>query len=194
MSNIELRIPASLIAAWIRRANSSINEETAREDAAVVHDIIARVQEAYAIRPTGWIGQESDAIETILCTAVGAWLEDKSSAPSEGEWVALLLWDVEQVTGESGLYRKLLRVYGHVDNFDYESRYLNDDMTRTFHALMEGVTFEDEVVLEDDDDIDGDRTRRPHRRRSHLHLVAEPELISADDMTRWFHQLMGESS
>jgi hypothetical protein len=189
MSNIELRIPASLIAAWIRRANSSINEETAREDAAVVHDIIARVQEAYAIRPTGWIGQESDAIETILCTAVGAWLEDKSSAPSEGEWVALLLWDVEQVTGESGLYRKLLRVYGHVDNFDYESRYLNDDMTRTFHAL-----FEDEVVLEDDDDIDGDRTRRPHRRRSHLHLVAEPELISADDMTRWFHQLMGESS
>ena len=27
---------------------------------------------------------------------------------------------------------------------------------------VEGVTFEDEVVLEDDNDIDGDRTRRLH--------------------------------
>ena len=48
MSNIELSIPVDLTAARLRRANPRIDKETARQDAAVLHDIIAHVREAYA--------------------------------------------------------------------------------------------------------------------------------------------------
>jgi hypothetical protein len=47
MSMVKLSIPADLTAAQIRRANPSINEETAQELAADVHDIIAFVQRYY---------------------------------------------------------------------------------------------------------------------------------------------------
>jgi hypothetical protein len=51
MSNVERSVPVDLTAARIRRANPSIDEETAREDVAVLHDIIACVRQAYAAHP-----------------------------------------------------------------------------------------------------------------------------------------------
>ena len=85
MSNVELGAPADLTAARIRRANPSISEGTAREDAAIVHDIIACVREAYAIQSRDWCGEEDDTIETILRTAIRFWPEGKGAAASEGE-------------------------------------------------------------------------------------------------------------
>jgi hypothetical protein len=77
MLNVAHSRPADLTAARIRRAarrtmGPAINEETAREDAAIVHDIIACVRQAYIIEPTHlcWCGDESAAIQTIQRIAV----------------------------------------------------------------------------------------------------------------------------
>jgi hypothetical protein len=119
MPNVALGVPADLTAPRIRRANPWIDEETAREDAVALHHIITCVPQAYAIRSLGWCGGEDDTIETILRTVVGVCPDDKGAAASEGEWLALQLWDVERLTGGGDLYRKFLRICGHVD-FDYE--------------------------------------------------------------------------
>ena len=118
MANVALGVPADLTAARIRRANPSISEETAREDAAIVHDIIACVRQAYAIQSTDWCGEEDDTIETILRTVTGVWPKDHDAACSEGEWMMHQLTHAEQLTGEGDLYRRWLRVCGHVENVD----------------------------------------------------------------------------
>src|ERR1700722_16911552 len=88
----------NLTAARIRRAARrtmapAINEETARDDAAIVHQIIACVRQAYAIEPPRpcWCGEvheevhesESDTIETILRTVGGVKLKDHNAACNE---------------------------------------------------------------------------------------------------------------
>lgn len=191
MSNVPLAAPADLIAARICRAarramGPAIDEETAREDAAIVRHIVACVRQAYAIQPThsGWCGEEDDTIETILRTVAGVSPQDHDAACNEGEWMMFQLTHAEQLTGERDLYRKWLRVCGHVENFDYEDFFTEPELTS------------DEVLLtqpeftSDDGDEDEDRNRR----RPHLHLVTEPELISDDDMTREFLALMEDLS
>ena len=185
MPNVALSRPADLTAARIRRANPSINEETAREDAAIVYDIIAYVQQAYAIPYAEWGGEESDTIETILRTVAGVW------SRGDSEWIMEQLTCAERLLGRDDLYKGYLNVCGHVENEDY-SWVFEDKRPSDDNPSVEGVTFEDEVVLEDNDDCDDDGHRqRTCRRRPHLQLVTDPERISADDMTRWFHQLMG---
>jgi hypothetical protein len=186
----------NLTAARIRRAarrtmGPAINEETAREDAAMVHHIIACVRQAYAVQPTppGWCGEEDDTIETILRTVGGVSPRDHNDACFEGEWMMFQLTHVEELTGESDIYRKWLRVVGHVENFDYED--LFEDERPSDDPSIDGVTFEEEVILEDNDDSDDGHHQRTRRRRPHLQLVAGPEMISADDLDRMFLRLMG---
>ena len=77
-----------------------------------------------------------------------------------------------RLTGRDDLYRNWLRVCGHVQNFDYE-----------------------DLFSDDDEQASGDRARRlHHRRRPRLHLVTGPELTSDDDLDRAFLALMGDSS
>src|ERR1700722_18338818 len=94
-------------AARIRRASRrtmgpAINEETAREDAAIVHQIIACVRQAHAIEPPRpcWCGEvhesESDTIETILRTVGGVKLKDHNAACNEGEWMMFQLTHTEK--------------------------------------------------------------------------------------------------
>jgi hypothetical protein len=186
-----------LTTARIRRAarrtrGPAINEETAREDAAIVHQIIACVRQAYAIDPThpGWCGGENETVETILRTVGGVSPKDHDDACFEGEWMMFQLTHAEKLTGGSDIYRRWLRVVGHIENFDYEN--LFEDERPSDDPSVDGVTFEEEIVLEDnDDDDDGHRQRTGRRRRPRLHLVTEPEHISGEEMTRRFLSLMG---
>jgi hypothetical protein len=57
--------------------------------------------------------------------------------------------------------------------------------------LLEGVTLDEEIVLEENEDINGDRARR---RRRGPRLVTEPEAMSNEAMNRLFLQLMGEQN
>ena len=171
-----------LTATRIRRAarrtlGPAIDEEIAREDAAVVHDIIACVRRAYAIQSTDWCGDESDTIETILRTVAGVSPEDYDDACNEGEWMMWQLTRTEQLTGERDIYRRWLRVVGHVENFDYEDFFTEPEQTIDDDLLRPEFTSEDE-------DEDDDQDRRPH-----LHLVTDP-----DDMTRRFLALMGDDA
>ena len=124
----------NLTAARIRRAarrtmGPAINEETAREDAAIVHDIIACVRQAYTIQPTHlcWCGDESAAIQTIQRIAVGISSKDHNDACREYEELALCLVDVEQLTGGSDIYEKccasvaMLRTWTMSSLFEDES-------------------------------------------------------------------------
>jgi hypothetical protein len=180
MPNVAPGVPADLTAARIRRAarrtmGPAINEETAREDAVVLHDIIACARQAYTIRSTGWCGGEDDTIETILRTAVGICPEDKGAAASESEWLSLQLWDVERLTGGGDLHRKLLRVCGHVVNFDFENLF-SDDETASDEDLLTQPEFTSED--EDDKDIDGGGAHRPHLRL----LTSDDDVYDLDQM------------
>jgi hypothetical protein len=71
----------------------------------------------------------------------------------------------------------------------FEDERPSDDLS------VDGVTFEEEVVLQDnDDDDDAGHRQRIRRRRPHLQLVTEPELMSADDLRRLFLTLTEDSS
>jgi hypothetical protein len=121
MPNVALGRPADLTAARIRRANPSISKETAREDAAIVHEIIACVRQAYAIQSTDWCGDESDTIETLLRAGVSPEDYDYNDRCREGEWMMEQLTRTEKLVGRDDLYRNwLMRVCGHVENFDYD--------------------------------------------------------------------------
>ena len=194
----------NLTAARIRRASRrtmgpAINEETAREDAAIIHNIIACVRQAYATQPThpGWSGEEGDTIETILRTVGGVSPKDHDDACFEGEWMMFQLTHAEKLTGESDIYRRWLRVVGHVQNFDYEDLFEDERPSDGVILLLEGVTLDEDNDDEDadNDDDEGGRVAghsdRRHRRRRRLHLVTEPEPISNEEMNRRFLALIG---
>jgi hypothetical protein len=206
MLNVAHGHPADLTAARIRRAarrtmGPAINEETAREDAAIVHDIVHCVRRAYAIQPThpGWCGEEDDTIETILRTVGGVSPMDHDDACFEGEWMMFQLTHAEKLTGESDIYRKWLRVCGHVENFDYENLFEDERPSDGVILLPEGLTLDED---NDDEDADNDdeggsvagHSDRRHRRRRGLHLVTEPELLSNEEMNRRFLALMADLS
>jgi hypothetical protein len=107
MSNIELSIPADLTAAQIIRANPSIDEEAAQKLAAELHDIAACMQKAFALQPSDLPIEDSDAVQTMLRTAVGFWPADKDAWANESVWV------MEQITrgrdhGREGSLREVL--------------------------------------------------------------------------------------
>jgi hypothetical protein len=209
-----------LIAARIRRSNPSIDEKTAREDASALRHVIACVRQAAAIRPDDFPAEDGDLAAIILRTALGLWAKDEAENSHMCGLVESQLLVAAKLLGMGvfDLHDAYIDVRIHVDNIDVESTGLEDllepadDMSRTFHKLMEGVTFEDEespsdgvvvllegvtldeeAVLEDDEDID-DAGARARRRRRRPYLVTEPELISGDDMTRIFLEIMGDAS
>jgi hypothetical protein len=197
MSNVELGVPADLTAARIRRAarramGPAINEETAKEDAAIVHDIIACVRQAYAIQPThpGWCGEEDDTIETILRTVAGVSPKDHDDACNEGEWMMFQLTHAEQLTGVRDIYRRWLRVVGHVKNFDYEDLFEDDEPMSD-----EDLLTQPEFASEGEGEGEGEDDDPGRRRRRRLHLVTGPELTGDDDydLDRAFLALMSSS-
>jgi hypothetical protein len=97
----------------------------------------------------------------------------------------------ERLLGRDDLYKGYLHVCGHVENADYS--WVFEDERPSDDPSVAGVTFEEGVVLEDnEDDDEGHRQRTLRgRRRQYLQLVTEPEVISADDLDRMFLQLMG---
>ena len=121
MSNIELSISADLTAAEIIRANESIDDKTAEELAATLHDIVACVKKAFALRPPDLPLHESDVVQTVLRTAVGFWPADWGAAANESVWVMEQLTDVEQLTGAKDLYKSYLRVCDRVSGTDCAS-------------------------------------------------------------------------
>jgi hypothetical protein len=184
-----------LTAARIRRAaqrtmGPAISEETAKGDAAIVHEIIDCVRQAYAIHPKPYLEFDVDHfIQTILRAAGGVSPKDHDAACSEGEWIMDVLTHTEKLMGRDDLYKPwLVRVCAHVENFDYSN--LFEDERPSDDLSIDGVTFEDEVILEDNDDSDEGHHQRT-RRRPYLQLVAEPKLITDEEMNRRFVQLMG---
>jgi hypothetical protein len=121
MSNIELSIPDDLTAAQIIRASPSINEEAAQKLAAELHDIVACMQKAFALQPPNLPIEESDAIQTVLRTAVGIWPADMHAAADESMWVAEQITRAEEITGANDLYKRYLSVCGVVEGVDYAS-------------------------------------------------------------------------
>jgi hypothetical protein len=121
MSNIELSIPADLTAAQIIRASPSIDEEAAQKLAAELHDIAACMQKAFALRPSDLPIEESDAVQTMLRTAVGFWPADKDAAANESMWVMEQITRAEEIMGANDLYERYLRVCGMVEGVDYAS-------------------------------------------------------------------------
>jgi hypothetical protein len=118
MPSIQLTIPADLTTAQIRRVNPSINEETAQELAAELHDIVACVQRYFAAPPCNWPFPaalvESDVIQTVLRTAVDFWPSDQSAAAGESVWVMEML----DSAGGDELYLRYLRLYDRVNGTD----------------------------------------------------------------------------
>jgi hypothetical protein len=121
MSNIELSIPAELTAAQIRRGNPSIDEETAQKLAAELHDIVARIKKGFALQPPDLPIEESDAIQTLLRTAVGIWPKDEDAAANESVWAMEQITRAGQLTGADDLYKSYLRVCDKVDGTDFAS-------------------------------------------------------------------------
>jgi hypothetical protein len=123
-----------------------------------------------------------ELVGTIMLAATGRRPRDYDAAARDGLWLADWLMYAEQVTGEPDLYWNYLRVCGHVEDFDYldflDFLDFNGDGD---DPSVEGVTFKDEVVLEDDKDIDdgGRGDGWPHLE---------------DDMDRTFLALMEDSS
>ena len=194
-----------LTAARIRRAarrrhGPAIDERIAKEDAAIVHDIIACVRRAYAIEPSCpyWCTGEEATVETILRTVGGVSPKDEDAAISEGIWMAHQLTHAEKLTGESDIYRGWLLVVGHVENYDYSWVFEDEEGSSDegpgdgVVVPLPGVTLDEAAVVEDEDNEDG---RTPRRRgRPRPQLVTEPEALSNEDMNRLFHQLMGEQT
>jgi hypothetical protein len=120
MSNIELSIPADLTAAQILRANESIDEEAAQKLAAALHDIAACMQKAFALQPSDLPIEDSDAVQTMLRTAVGFWPADKDAWANESVWVMEQITRAEEIMGANDLYERYLRVCGMVEGVDYE--------------------------------------------------------------------------
>jgi hypothetical protein len=117
MPNIKLSYPADLTAAQIRRVNPSINEETARELAAELHDIVAYVQSLYATQPRGEPTadfEESDVIQTLLRTALDFWPRDEGAAGNESIWLMEMLTFV----GGDELYLRYMRLCDRVNGTD----------------------------------------------------------------------------
>jgi hypothetical protein len=115
MSNIELSIPADLTAAQILRANESIDEEAAQKLAAELHDIAACMQKAFALQPSDLPIEDSDAVQTMLRTAVGFWPADKDAWANESVWVMEQITRAEEIMGANDLYERYLRVCGMVE-------------------------------------------------------------------------------
>lgn len=120
MSNIELSIPADLTAAQIIRASPSIDEEAAQKLAAELHDIAACMQKAFALQPSDLPIEDSDAVQTMLRTAVGFWPADKDAWANESVWVMEQITRAEEIMGANDLYERYLRVCGMVEGVDYE--------------------------------------------------------------------------
>ena len=115
MSSIELSIQADLTAARLRRVNPSINEGTARELAAELHDIIACVQRHCAAQPRPYPAfEESDVIQTLVRTVVDFSTSDKDAAADEGEW----LRDMLSYLGGHELYLRYMRLSDRVNGTD----------------------------------------------------------------------------
>jgi hypothetical protein len=116
MPNSEVSSSADLTAARIRRVNRSVNKETARELAAELHDIIARVKSFYS-QPCGGPTadfEESDVIQTLLRTAVNFWPSDDAAAASESIWL------MERLTFVGGheLYLRYMRLSDRINGTD----------------------------------------------------------------------------
>ena len=115
MSIVELSIPADLTGARFRRVNPSMNEGTARELAAELHDIIACVQRHCAAQPRPYPAfEESDVIQTLVRTVIDFSTSDKDAAANEGEW----LMDVLSYLGGHELYLRYMRLTDRVNGTD----------------------------------------------------------------------------
>jgi hypothetical protein len=115
MSSVELSIPADLTAARFRRVNPSINEVTAQELAAELHDIIACVQRHCAAQPRPYPAfEENEVIQTLVHTVVDFSTSDKDAAANEGEWLMEML----TLLGGHKLYLRYMRLFDRVNGTD----------------------------------------------------------------------------
>jgi hypothetical protein len=207
-----------LTAARIRRAarrlhGPAIDEKIAHELAAELEEVI-REACAYCAAQRGYSAADTEYItRTMLreiiddhppgdCAAYDAAcvagdfetarLTDYNAACNTSMWLA---WELTEPGDQEGLYQRYMRLWCRINGGDYDSIMGTGDEDECpsdgVVLPLEGVTLDEEVVFEEEEDINGDRARRRRRRPQ---LVTEPEAMSNEDMNRLFLQLMGEQS
>ncbi|HZZ26154.1 MAG TPA: hypothetical protein VFE60_27975 [Roseiarcus sp.] len=91
-------------------------------------------------------------------------LTGANAACNASEWLA---WDLTEPGNQEDLYQRYMRLWCRINGEDYDSimgtRDEDEGASEGVVLLLEGVTLEEEVVLEEDEDMNGDRARAcPH--------------------------------